>query len=96
MSEELISSPVNRRTIQRMKEQQDPIENDYDRMNEKEQEVLGLIENYGWIDGSHHKQWVLDQIARVLTGDKYPQWVAEQKEGEDGPDTYEWDEGIAP
>ena len=26
MSEELISSPVNRRTIQRMKEQQDPIE----------------------------------------------------------------------
>lgn len=26
------------------------------------------IGSYGQIDGSHHKQWVLDQVARVLKG----------------------------
>ena len=36
----------------------------------KEQMALAFIENYGAIDGSHHKDWVLDQIARVLHGTK--------------------------
>lgn len=27
-----------------------------------------FIERYGGIDGSHHKSWVIDQIARVLKG----------------------------
>jgi len=27
-----------------------------------------FIEHYGYIDGSHHKQWVIDQIARILQG----------------------------
>lgn len=26
----------------------------------------------------------------------YSEWVAARKRGEDGPDTYEWDEGIPP
>ena len=30
--------------------------------------VLELINSYGGEDGSDHKQWVLDQIVRVLTG----------------------------
>jgi hypothetical protein len=59
-------------------------------------EALHLIGRYGGIDGAHHKQWVLDQVARKLAGDKYEAWVRAVKEGEDGPDTYEWDEGIAP
>ncbi len=59
-------------------------------------EALTLICNYGGIDGAHHKQWVLDQVVRALTGDGYAAWVAEAKDGEDGPDTYDWDEGIAP
>lgn len=58
--------------------------------------VLGLIENYGGIDGAHHKQWVIDQVVRVLTGDRYDEWVRGIKDGVDGPDTYHWDEGIAP
>jgi hypothetical protein len=58
--------------------------------------ALEIIHLYGGIDGAHHKQWVLDQVVRALTGDKYPEWVAAQKAGEDGPNTYEWDEGIAP
>jgi hypothetical protein len=58
--------------------------------------ALTLIEQYGGIDGEHHKTWVIDQIARALLGDRYPQWVVEMKAGEDGPETYSWDEGIAP
>lgn len=28
--------------------------------------ALYVIERYGQIDGAHHKQWVLDQVARIL------------------------------
>ena len=58
--------------------------------------ALEVIERYGGIDGGHHKQWVIDQVARHLLGDQYTQWVVDMKDGEDGPNTYEWDEGIAP
>ena len=30
--------------------------------------AMCFIESYGQIDGSHHKQWVLDQVARCLKG----------------------------
>ena len=30
--------------------------------------ALYFVEKYGQIDGSHHKAWVLDQVARVLKG----------------------------
>lgn len=59
-------------------------------------EVLDLIESYAQIDGSHHKDWVIDQVVRILTGDGYEKWIAEYCWGEDGSDTYNWDEGIAP
>lgn len=36
-------------------------------------------------DGAHHKQWVVDQMARALMGDAYDAWK---------PDG--WDVGIAP
>jgi hypothetical protein len=29
---------------------------------------MKFIESYGQIDGGHHKQWVLDQVARILHG----------------------------
>ena len=82
--------------------------------------ALHYIESYGGIDGSHHKQWLIDQLARILNGasvrvvearwggghaeyrvsvstsDKYTTWVTEMKAGEDGPETYTWEEGIAP
>lgn len=58
--------------------------------------ALEVIERYGGIDGGHHKTWVIDQVARALTGPRYEAWVVAMKAGEDGPDTYEWDEGIAP
>jgi len=79
------------------------------------------IEMYSGIDGSHHKDWIIDQIARILKGTEvvlkiakwengqeeerfyladpmpnYWKWVAEMKDGENGPETYSYDFGIAP
>ncbi len=34
---------------------------------ERVEKALELITLYGGIDGSHHKQWVLDQTVRILT-----------------------------
>lgn len=31
------------------------------------EKTLELITLYGGIDGGHHKQWVLDQVLRILT-----------------------------
>lgn len=58
--------------------------------------AIDLAVKYGGIDGAHHKDWVIDQMVRVLSGDEYEQIVADAKVGEDGPNTYEWDVGIAP
>lgn len=58
-------------------------------------EALALILKYGGIDGAHHKQWLIDQILRALTGDGYNKWLSDYEVDENG-DTYTWDEGIAP
>jgi hypothetical protein len=57
-----------------------------------------LIRDYGDIDGAHHKQWLLDQVLRMLCvdNDEYSAWVAAYETGSDGPYTYEWDVGRAP
>jgi hypothetical protein len=58
--------------------------------------ALRIIGRFGGIDGAHHKQWVLDQVVRVLEGPDYATWVTKQTAGEDGPDTHDWDVGVAP
>lgn len=82
--------------------------------------ALEFAVEYGSIDGAHHKDWVIDQMVRALTGcpmvtvnaldwkgipfqfekqgesDEYRKLVADAKDGADGPDSYEWDTGIAP
>lgn len=82
--------------------------------------ALDYIVQYGGTDGAHHKQWVLDQVTRALTGcpmvtvsatdvngipytyekqgdgEDYIKLVAWACDGEDGPDTYAWDEGCPP
>jgi hypothetical protein len=58
--------------------------------------ALELALRYGQIDGAHHKTWVIDQMCRALLDDKYAAWVREAKAGDDGPETFDWDEGIAP
>jgi hypothetical protein len=58
--------------------------------------AMSVIETFGATEGAHHQAWVIDQVARELLGWRYAQWVRRMKEGEDGPETYDWAEGIAP
>jgi hypothetical protein len=63
-------------------------------MTDKERidKALELAFQYGQIDGSHHKEWVIDQMVRILTDDHYDAWIGHYKDG----DQYEWETGIAP
>lgn len=74
--------------------------------------ALECARRYGQTDGAHHKAWVIDQMVRALLGcmptvntygfrsfdvsEQYRSWIASATFGEDGPNTYSWDEGIAP
>lgn len=60
--------------------------------------ALDTAYNYGQIDGSHHRLWVIDQMIRELCGDEdtYNQWVAKYEEPLENGDYYVWDCGIAP
>jgi DNA mismatch repair ATPase MutS len=58
--------------------------------------AIDLCVQYGGIDGAHHKDWVMDQMVRKLAGERYEQIVKDACVGEDGPNTYTWDCGIAP
>lgn len=75
-----------------------PVEIIVDEKPVKETKVraaMDLIYKYGGIGGEHHKQWLLDQLVRKLSDD-YDSWIRYHNDGEDGPNTYEWDTGIAP
>jgi hypothetical protein len=63
---------------------------------EKITAALNIAIRYGQTDGAHHKAWVIDRIVRALAGDNYTRIITGATSGEDGPYTYEWDEGIPP
>lgn len=65
-------------------------------LEEEREKVLDLIFEYSQIDGDHHKTWVIDQIVRMLTKDKYNEWVKNYVYDEETGDVYSWDKGIAP
>lgn len=58
--------------------------------------ALEIAVKHGGHDGEHHKAWVIDQMVRVLAGDRYAGIVRAACMGVDGPETYRWDVGIAP
>lgn len=59
--------------------------------------VENALAEVSCIDGAHHKQWIIDQMVRVLTGPEYGQWVKEYEQAdENGEKMYEWDTGCAP
>ena len=60
--------------------------------------ALEIARKYGGFGGEQKKAWVIDQMIRALCGESpaYNKFVADACAGEDGPDTYEWDVGIAP
>lgn len=60
------------------------------------QEAISFILDWGFIGGGHHKQWIIDQVLRILSGDNYEKLIEDYCKGEDGPFTYSWEEGIPP
>lgn len=53
--------------------------------------IVPFILNYT-VDGSHHKQWVLDQVLRMILQDDYDKVIKDfENNGE-----YEWETGVAP
>lgn len=56
--------------------------------SERVKAALDLLTTYGHTDGSHHKAWIVDHVARILAGDGYEEWVH--------PLWASWDEGIMP
>ena len=68
-------------------------------MTDPKDRIEAALETARWgagFDGAHHKDWVIDQMVRALTGDGYTDWVKAWEAGENGPKTYEWQEGIIP
>lgn len=53
---------------------------------QKINECIELIANFAYIDGEHHKQWLIAKVARILVGEK--EWEANWKG--------RIDEGVAP
>ena len=43
--------------------------------------VLWYIGSYGGCDGAHHKNWVLDQVVRILKGNKIIIKIAKWEDG---------------
>lgn len=70
----------------------------YNMDEEMVEKALNVASEYGGVDGSHHKMWVIDQMVRALcpSEEHYERFVAEYGLGEDGPNTFEWETGIAP
>lgn len=63
---------------------------------QKIDKALEIAFQYGQIDGSHHRLWVIDQMVRVLSDD-YDTFVKEyEEEDENGEKLYIWDCGITP
>lgn len=65
--------------------------------DEKIEAAMLVAYHHGQADGAHHKAWVIDQMVRALLGERnYQHFVKEFCAGASGPETYEWDCGIAP
>lgn len=60
--------------------------------------VLGWIEQNAYVEGAHHKQWVIDQIVRrlLLFPETYAEWRAAVDADASQRGLPLWDEGIAP
>lgn len=69
----------------------------------KIQQIDNLLCEYSQIDGAHHKAWCLDQIARIIHGDHYEEFIKNYESTDDQGNPLpedcfknEWDCGIAP
>lgn len=56
------------------------------------QRAAAIALEYVDVEGAHHKQWVIDQMLRLIAGEAYTT-IVQQYEAETGQT---WDTGIAP
>ena len=60
----------------------------------KDADLIALALDYARMSQDEGAQaWAIDQMVRVLTGPGYDAWVNEYCAGENGPDTYQWNDG---
>jgi hypothetical protein len=83
-------------TIDYEQQFEDVIESIFETGHGDAEEALRILIRHGMDDGAHHKMWVIDQAVRALAGGYYEELIAAANGGEDGPETYAWDIGIAP
>lgn len=75
------------------------IEETFTALQERIAAALSLAEEFGQVDGDHHKAWVIDRMVHALLGsdEDYETWVDAYCYGEeDGFMLYSWDTGVAP
>jgi hypothetical protein len=63
---------------------------------EEKRAAMEILQAHGQTGGGHHLAWVIDQTVRALIGTRYDEFVRIYMDGEDGPDTYSWDQGVSP
>ena len=56
-------------------------------MEDRIKRAIDFAVKYGSIDGAHHKDWVIDQMVRALTG--CPMLIVEAQDYKGVPYTYE-------
>ncbi len=61
---------------------------------QKIDKAIKMLLDYMGIDGGHHKQYGIAEAIKILAGSQYAAVKQEWCDGEDGPATYEWDNGI--
>jgi len=57
-------------------------------IEEEDLPITSFIVKYAYIDGSHHKQWIIDQVLRRILKHEYNNFIKFID--------YEWDTGISP
>lgn len=62
---------------------------------EKEDKIFELCSKLADIDGSHHKQWALIEIMKIIKGSEFDEWLKAWEIDEDG-EYIELDKGVAP
>lgn len=67
---------------------------DAEYLEDKILNALDILWHKAGYDGAHHKDWVIDQVARTLLDEDYDDWVAAYEKPDENEEMYrEWNTG---